>query len=106
MEKKTVSSKVPIILAIVWLAVGMGVVMFTVPKMIHLEGVFANWDVQMLVFLAEAVFSVGMLIAIRILSVKAQIKWLAIISKILLIVHSITGGLGLIAWIVLSLVAV
>lgn len=106
MEKKTVSPKIPIFLAIVWLVASMGIVIFTVPKMIHLEGVFADWNVQMLVFLAEAVFSVGVMIAIRILSVKGRIKWLAIVSKTLLIVYSVTGGLGLIAWIVLSLVVV
>lgn len=106
MEKKTVSRKVPIILAIAWLVASMVIVMYTVPKMIHLEGVFADWDVQMLVYLAELVFSVGVMIAIRILSVKGRIKWLAIISKILLIVYSVTGGIVLIAWIVLSLVVV
>ena len=104
MEKKTVSKKVPIILAIVWLVVGMGVVMGMMPKMILMEGVFADWNVQMIVFLAELVFSIGMMIAIRILSVKAQIKWLAIVSKILLIFYSVIGGIGLIAFIAIKLI--
>lgn len=103
MESRKVSKKVPIILAIVWLVVGMGVVMGMMPKMILMEGVFADWNVQMLVFLAETVFSVGMMIAIRILSAKAQIKWLAIVSKILMIFYSVIGGIGLIAFVVIHL---
>lgn len=103
MEKTTVSKKVPIILAIVWLAVSLGVMWYTLPKMIHLEGVFADWNVQMLVFFAEAVFCVGMMIAVRILSAKAQIKWLAIVSKILMIFYSVIGGIGLIAFVVIHL---
>ena len=101
--KKSVSKKAPIILAIVWLVVGMGVVMGMIPKMILMEGVFADWNVQMLVFLAEMVFSVGMMIAIRILSARAQIKWMAILSKILLIVYSAIGGIGLLVFIVIKL---
>ena len=104
MEKKSVSKKVPIILAIVWLVVGMGVVMGMMPKMVFMEGVFADWNVQMIVFLAELVFSIGMMIAIRILSAKAQIKWLAIVSKILLIFYSVIGGIGLIAFIAIKLI--
>ena len=106
MEKKPVSKKIPVILSIIWLVVGMGVVWYTMPQMIRLEGAFADWNVQMLVFLAQLVFSIGMMIAIRILSVKAHIKWLAILSKVLLIFYCIVGGIALIAFIVVLLVSI
>ena len=103
MENRTVSKKVPIILAICWLVISIGVLWYTMPKMIHLEGVFADWNVQMLVFFAAQIFSIGMMIAIRVLSKKAQIKWLAIVSKILLIYYSVMGGIGLIAFVIIHL---
>ncbi len=103
MDNRKVSKKVPIILAIVWPVVSLGLLCYTMPKMIHREGVFADWNVQMLVFFAQQVFSIGMMIAIRILSKKAQIRWMAVVSKILLIFYSVLGGLGLIAFIVIHL---
>ena len=106
MEKKTISKKVPIILAIMWLAVSLGVLWYTMPKMIHLEGVFADWNVQMLVFFAQQVFTIGMMIAIRILSKKAQIRWMAIVSKILLICYSVVGILGLIGFVIVHLTVI
>ena len=94
MENKTVFKRVPIILAIVWLAVSMGVLWYTMPKMIRMEGWAADWTVQILVFLAELVFSMTMMAVIRLFSKKAQIKWLAIVSKTLLIVYSVIGGVS------------
>ena len=106
MEKKTISKKVPIILGTVWLAVSLGVLWYTMPKMIHLEGAFADWNVQMLVFFAQLVFTIGMMIAIRILSKKAQIRWMAIVSKILLIFYSVVGILGLTGFVVVHLTVI
>lgn len=103
MENRTVSKKVPIILAICWVVISMAVLWYTMPKMIHLEGVFADWNIQMLVFFAVQIFSIGMMTAIRILSKKAKIRWMAVVSKILLIFYSVVGGLGLIAFIVIHL---
>ena len=103
MEKTTVSKKVPIILAIVWVVISMGALLIMMPQLRQGEGVFADWNVQMLAFFAETVFCVGMMIAVRILSAKAQIKWLAIVSKILMIFYSVIGGIGLIAFVVIHL---
>ena len=63
-----------------------------------MEGWAADWSVQRLVFLAELVFSVAMMAVIRVLSKRAQVKWLAIVSKILLIFYSIIGGLAVLAF--------
>lgn len=104
MENKKVSKKVPIILAIAWFAVGLGVLWFVMPEMIRGEGWARDWVTQMLVFLAELAFSVVMMALVRVFSVKAQIKWLATVSKVLLIVYSIIGGIGLIAFIVIKLI--
>ena len=106
MEKKVASKKVPVILAVVWLVVSLGLLWYTMPKMIHLEGVFADWNVQMLVFFVQQVFSIGMMIAIRIFSKKAQIRWMAIVSKILLISYSVVGILGLIGFVVVHLTVI
>ena len=98
MKQKTVSKKVPIILALVWLAIAMGTMWYAMPKMVRMESWVADLDLQILVFLAGLVFSVVMMAVIRVLSKRAQVKWLTIVSKILLIFYSVIGGLAVLAF--------
>ena len=98
MKKTPVSKKVPMILAIAWLVAAIGSffpVWFTIRPII-LSGA-PTPDIAYIYWLAGLLFSVVMMTVIRVLSTKAQITWLAILSKILLIFYSVSSILCILA---------
>ena len=98
MDKKPVSRKVPMILAIAWLVAAIGSffpVWFTIRPVI-LSGA-PTPALAYIYCIVGTLFSIVMMTVIRILSKKAQIQWLAILSKILLIFYSVCIILYLLA---------
>lgn len=90
MENKTVSKKVPIIVAIAWLvfvamshAVTMGYSILELETYVRL--VNASWPIMLLTVIFCGISALFMT-AITVLAKKAQIKWLQIVSMIHLFV--------------------
>ena len=94
MEKKTVSKKVPIILAIAWLVISVGSFVPVWMKIrVSIPSGAPTPNIAYIYAIVFSVVSVATMAVIRILSKKAQITWLAILSTILLIYYSVFVGL-------------
>ena len=95
MAKTTFSKKWPVALAIAWLVISVGSffpVWSTIRPIILSRAPTPN--IAYIYWLGGSLFSVAMMAVIRFLSKKAQITWLAILSKILMIFYSVSSILG------------
>ena len=105
MNKKPVSKKAPIILAIAWLVISVG---SFIPVWMKIRTSILSGapipNIASIYAIALSVVSVATMAVIRTLSRKAQITWLATLSKILLIFYSVSGGLYMLVFGILALV--
>lgn len=88
---KKCSPKVPIILAAIWFAVCSCVTWFALRSFTSPD--IIAYDVKLLAMAAILVFSIVMMAVIRGTSQRSQVRWLAVISKVLLIFYSVVLGL-------------
>lgn len=103
MENKTVSKKVPIILAAVYAAIAVGIELLSIIlKATGSQWVFASEKTEAIFYLAQVAFFIGWMAIIRILSKKAQIKWLKILSTVLLIFYCVGEVLLFISYFVIG----